>query len=43
MKIAVCDDDPNAMEIFSRYAAAIIEYAFAYEFFLRSRGNAYII
>ncbi len=33
MKIAVCDDDPNAMEIFSRYAAAIIEYAFAYEFF----------
>ncbi len=33
MKIAVCDDDLNAMEVFSRYAAAIIEYAFEYKFF----------
>ena len=33
MKIAVCDDDPNAVEAFGRYAAALIEYAFTYEFY----------
>ena len=34
MKIAVCDDDPSAVEIFGRYAAALIEYAFEYKFYL---------
>lgn len=33
MKIAVCDDDPKAVEIFGRYAAAVIEYAFTCEFY----------
>lgn len=33
MKIAICDDDPNAIEVFDRYATAIIEYAFVYEFY----------
>ncbi len=34
MKIAVCDDDPSAVEVFGRYAAALIEYAFEYKFYL---------
>ncbi len=33
MRIAVCDDDPNAVEVFGRYAAALIEYAFEYKFY----------
>ena len=33
MKIAVCDDDPIAVEVFDRCTAAIIEYAFTYEFY----------
>lgn len=33
MKIAVCDDNSIAVEMFRRYAAAIIEYAFEYEFY----------
>lgn len=33
MKIAVCDDDPKAVERFDRYAAAVIEYAIEYEFY----------
>ena len=33
LKIAVCDNDPKAVEIFGRYAAAVIEYAFTYEFY----------
>ena len=33
MKIAVCEDDPKAVELFGRYAAAVIEYAFEYAFY----------
>ncbi|MDE7204384.1 MAG: LytTR family DNA-binding domain-containing protein [Lachnospiraceae bacterium] len=33
MKIAVCDDDPRAVDMFDRYAAAVIEYVVEYEFY----------
>ncbi len=33
MKIAVCDDDPKAVGMFDRYAAAVIKYAVEYEFY----------
>lgn len=33
MKIAVCDDDPVAVEVFGRYAVSIIEYTLTYEFY----------
>lgn len=33
MKIAVCDDDPRAVDMFERYASAVIEYAVEYEFY----------
>lgn len=33
MRIAVCDDDPKAIDMFGRYSAAVIEYAVEYEFY----------
>lgn len=37
MKIAVCDDDPRAVDMFDRYASAVMEYVVEYEFYQNPR------